>query len=121
MQTVQMNTRIDANLKAEGDLALACAGYTPSQAVRALWTLAVKNKNHPEAMRSILDGKGEKQDERQQRAALVESGVSICRDFINEFCLTASSEKKAPAYEELSYDDLKMASLEERLQERGLQ
>ena len=34
---VQINTRVPAELKEQGDLALARAGYTPAQAVRALW------------------------------------------------------------------------------------
>ena len=38
---VQINTRVPAELKEQGDLALARAGYTPAQAVRALWEYAV--------------------------------------------------------------------------------
>ena len=37
---VQMNTRIDADLKRRGDEALKRAGFTPSQAIRALWEYA---------------------------------------------------------------------------------
>lgn len=54
MDTVQMNTRIDRTLKREGDAALAAAGYTPSQAVRAIWELAVKLRKNPEKLRALL-------------------------------------------------------------------
>lgn len=57
MDTVQMNTRIDRTLKREGDAALAAAGYTPSQAVRAIWELAVKLRKNPEKLRALLSGR----------------------------------------------------------------
>lgn len=56
MDAVQMNTRIDRTLKREGDAALAAAGYTPSQAVRALWEIAVKLRKSPEKLRTLLSG-----------------------------------------------------------------
>ena len=37
----QMNMRIDAELKAAGDAALAHLSYTPSAAVRGLWRFVV--------------------------------------------------------------------------------
>ena len=40
----QVNARIDATLKATGDAGLAAAGYTPTQAVRALWALASRSR-----------------------------------------------------------------------------
>ena len=40
----QVNARIDAKLKATGDAGLAAAGYTPTQAVRALWALATRSE-----------------------------------------------------------------------------
>ncbi len=44
---VQMNVGIDSSLKERGDAVLAGAGYTPTQAVRALWTIASGNKGNP--------------------------------------------------------------------------
>lgn len=40
---VQMNVRIDRQLKEAGDAVLAHIGMTPSQAVRALWEYLVVN------------------------------------------------------------------------------
>ena len=48
---VQMNTRIDADLKQRGDEALKRAGFTPSQAIRALWEYAANHTLEPQAIR----------------------------------------------------------------------
>ncbi len=47
---VQINTRVPAEPKEQGDLALARAGYTPAQAVRALWGDAVVHIHEPQAI-----------------------------------------------------------------------
>lgn len=39
-ETIQFNTRIERSLKLAGDDVLKRAGYSPSQAVRALWRKA---------------------------------------------------------------------------------
>ena len=44
---VQMNVRIDRQLKEAGDAVLAHLGMTPSQAVRALWEYLVVNGRMP--------------------------------------------------------------------------
>lgn len=54
MDTVQMNIRIDRTLKREGDAALAAAGFTPSQAVRALWEIAVHLRDRPGDLADLL-------------------------------------------------------------------
>ena len=51
---VQMNTRIDRDLKREGDRVLKAAGYSPSEAVRALWELACAHAQEPEVLRPLL-------------------------------------------------------------------
>ena len=54
IDAVQMNTRIDRTLKREGDAALAAAGFTPSQAVRALWEIAVRMRDRPRDLAVLL-------------------------------------------------------------------
>lgn len=46
-RSVQMNVRIDRQLKEAGDAVLAHLGMTPSQAVRALWEYLVVNGRMP--------------------------------------------------------------------------
>ena len=65
MGTVQMNTRIDANVKRAGDEVLHRFGYTASAAVQALWNhlaggtlpdfLPAKTANPEEEMLSFID------------------------------------------------------------------
>lgn len=71
----QVNARIDAKLKAEGDAALASAGFTPTQAVRMLWTLAVRCQGEPEKLRAALDPDSAEpsEDERAERQHKVEA------------------------------------------------
>ena len=42
-------------LEGDGDAALAAAGLTPTQAVRMLWSLAVRYQGEPEKLRAALD------------------------------------------------------------------
>lgn len=56
---VQMNVRMDRQLKEAGDAVLAHIGMTPSQAVRALWEYLVVNGNMPsknDAAAPVSDG-----------------------------------------------------------------
>lgn len=55
MTSIQMNTRIDAGLKASGDLAIRESGHKPSEIVRAVWGYAARNRHKPKAMAALLD------------------------------------------------------------------
>lgn len=50
----QVNVRMDSELKRAGDAALAKAGWTPTQAVRALWSFASKHASDPEKVASVF-------------------------------------------------------------------
>ena len=50
----QMNVRISAQVKQEGDEALASIGFTPTQAVRALWSHAAKRGEALEEVKRFL-------------------------------------------------------------------
>ena len=49
-ETIQFNTRIERSLKLAGDDVLKRAGYSPSQAVRALWRKAAGCGENPSAI-----------------------------------------------------------------------
>ena len=53
-KSVQMNVRIDAELKREGDYALAQAGFTPTEAVRALYQIVAAEASDPAKVRELL-------------------------------------------------------------------
>lgn len=49
-RSVQMNVRLDEDLKKKGDSAFSKAGITPSEAVRALWQFAIDHASEPSAI-----------------------------------------------------------------------
>lgn len=71
----QVNVRMSAELKKAGDVVLAKAGITPSQAVRALWTYAAQHSDAPQKVASMLtsDNKTAEEEaakrEREERIA----------------------------------------------------
>ena len=48
---VQLNMRMDANLKRGGEAVLARAGMTASEAIRGLWTYLVTKQEVPECVK----------------------------------------------------------------------
>ena len=105
---VQMNVRIDRQLKEEGDAVLTHIGMTPSQAVRTLWEYLVVNGRMPskgDAAAPVSDGVEHRRME--SRAA---QGSHIVRDS----CL-----KYGVPIPELSgdYDDLYEEVMAERYPE----
>lgn len=105
---VQMNVRIDRQLKEAGDTVLAHIGMTPSQAVRALWEYLVINERMPskEGSAEILS------DEANQR--FVESRAAQGGHIIRDACL-----KYGIPVPDLSgdYDDLYEEAMAERYPE----
>lgn len=105
---VQMNVRIDRQLKEAGDTVLAHIGMTPSQAVRALWEYLVINERMPskEGSAEILS------DEANQR--FVESRAAQGSHIIRDSCL-----KYGIPVPDLSgdYDDLYEEAMAERYPE----
>lgn len=112
---VQMNTRIPADLKEQGDRALENAGLTPSQAVRALWEFAAQHMYEPSAVRRAL---GEQQVKAkpdaatQKRIDAYEKGRRIMEDAYRQAGL---NPHKTYAASQVSYKELRDLYYEERL------
>ena len=64
----QVNARMDSELKRSGDAALAKAGWTPTQAVRALWAFASKHATEPEKVASVFSSADDTVPEDIERA-----------------------------------------------------
>ena len=107
--TAQINARIDPELKARGDEALAAAGLSPTQAIRALWELAARNADRPDAIGSALcpdrDRKTDaaRESRRAARLAAAQRGPTIVAQAYPAIGIQ-SHDAPAP---ELSYDELK--------------
>ena len=55
MTAVQMNVRIEKNLKREGDEAFEDIGYTPTEVVREMWGFAQRNRHKRCALVEMMD------------------------------------------------------------------
>ena len=103
MQAVQMNTRLDAGLKREGDSVLADLGFTPSQAVRALWRFVVDHRERPERILQVLSaGETDATDEASVRVRALKRGRDLC----------AGLEPVFPDLVDASYKELRDAVFE---------
>lgn len=55
MAAVQMNVRMDSELKRTGDAVLEMAGFTPTEAVRELWGFAQRNAGDIQRITGLFD------------------------------------------------------------------
>ena len=121
MPTAQINARIDAAAKASGDFALAEAGFTPTQAVRALWGLASRYTGDPAGLRKVFEQMGmlDEDDvharERLRKVQLAKQGPSIFEDALAQLGVSVGS----PLVQD-DLDGLLDEAYDERLEERGL-
>lgn len=111
--TTQMNLRIDATLKRDGDAALAAAGYTPTQAVRTLWRFAAQHRNQPKAVREGLafgatDGQPGATEEVRARISAIQRGANIYQRFLSSLGVSEAD------VEALETDTTPLAELHER-------
>ena len=71
--SVQLNTRIDPELKRRGDAVFAREGLTSSEVVRAVWEYAATRQKAPDCVR-----KGDA-SELEQRLGAVREGAGVAR------------------------------------------
>lgn len=71
-ESTQLNTRIDARVKREGDAVFARFGLTPSLVVRAVWNYAIDHQRPPEFMLSSQD-----EDGKSARIAALREGAGL--------------------------------------------
>ena len=109
----QMNTRIDAELKAAGDAALAHLGYTPSAAVRGLWRFVVNHQDDAAAVREVIEpgAASALSDEASRKAAAISNLRSLYEQTACELGIPSKAEAELP-----SWDDLREGWYDERLE-----
>lgn len=104
--SVQLNTRIDGTLKEAGDKVFALLGYTPSQAIRALWEYAVAHRDRPEEVRAVLEGSlsGMTANEAvNAKLATLAAGRSVCAQLgplLASIACASYEDLRADAYAE---------------------
>lgn len=109
----QMNTRIDAELKAAGDAVLAHLGYTPSAAVRGLWRFVVDHQDNAAAVREVIepDAASALSDEASRKVAAIADLRSLYEQTACELGISGKAEAELP-----SWDDLREDWYDERLE-----
>lgn len=118
MSTSQMNVRIDDDIRIEGNAAFESVGWSPSQAARALWGYAARNRQRPRKLREMMNsleesGGGRKKKSQPSEAVL--RGPLLIQEFREKHGL------KPPKPEEMSsYEELREEAFYERYRERGL-
>lgn len=101
---VQMNVRIDRQLKEAGDAVLAHIGMTPSQAVRELWQYLTENGHMPVAKMNNVEVPFV---DTQPKAVSshVSEGAVLVSNFYERFSIPRPSPDEAFDYDEL-YDQM---------------
>ena len=86
MPMIQMNTRIDGELKRQGDAVFAERGYTPSQVVRAVWEYAARNHDLPPFMKTEDAGGQQAVAEAAMARARADEGAGLALKVAGEEC-----------------------------------
>ena len=117
-EMIQLNARIDRELKAAGDSALSLIGFSPSQAVRALWGKAARRGKDLEEVAELLSqttGRRLKEEATTEAQDAVRQGWELMDDVYASLGVDLELEHDFP-----SDDDLLERALFERMAERDL-
>ena len=113
--TAQINARLNPVLKQRGDEGLSGAGLSPSQAIRALWELAARNSDNPEAIqRALFPERAEVQEAelsaaQRRRAEAIGKGAHVVEDAYRAMGVVLASPST-----DLSFDELQDLAYQER-------
>lgn len=120
MAATQMNLRIDSHIKERGDAVLMEAGYSPTQAVRAIWTFAAAHAHEPQVVRDLLQQVEAELD--PEREARIEAKRAALRklDDLRSQLEAVVGPSKGGYVEHLSYKELRDAAMLEHWEEKGL-
>lgn len=108
---VQMNTRLDKVTKIAGDAVFARYGYTPSAAVQSLWAYVVQHDELP----AFMPSRTPKKSKEEAVAEIRDNAGMAVRMFSDMLGIPLDQGR----LEELSYDELRELSWEERGYLRG--
>lgn len=113
--TAQINARLNPVLKQRGDEGLSGAGLSPSQAIRALWELAARNSDNPEAIqRALFPERAEVQEAelsaaQRRRAEAIGKGAHVVEGAYRTMGFVPTSSSAG-----LSFDELRDLAYQER-------
>ena len=105
MPAAQLNTRIDAHLKEQGDAVLAAFDRTATDAVRSLWSHMAATKSLPPFMETE-----ESQENRRRSRELAASGAGMAVAMARDAGLSVNLQ-------DLTFEELREAAFEEAIAE----
>jgi antitoxin component of RelBE/YafQ-DinJ toxin-antitoxin module len=119
--SAQVNVRMDPLLKAAGDTGLADIGFSPSEAVRALWTLAARRGKDALQVKKLLASASsptveEAVAEEPDVPEVLRRGWNIVPEGMAKLGITLKPCNDTPE----SYEDMLYEEYLERMRERGL-
>ena len=119
--TAQLNVRMDPALKAAGDAGLADIGFSPSEAVRALWMLAARRGKDAMQVKKLLATASntvaeETAVEEPDVPDVLRRGWNIVPEGMAKLGITLKPRSDTPE----SYEDMLYEEYLERMRERGL-
>ena len=119
--SAQLNVRMDPLLKAAGDAGLADIGFSPSEAVRALWTLAARRGKDAMQVKKLLATASntvaeEAVVEEPDVPDVLRRGWNIVPEGMAKLGITLKPRSDTPE----SYEDMLYEEHLERMRERGL-
>lgn len=119
MATVQMNVRIDGDLKEAGDKALKELGVSATDAVRALWAYVADRKAMPDLSTHADEAACE--EERRRRLRLVEESAGMVHRELMKAGLIGEDEDllDGMSYKELR-ESMYARKLDEYLEQRSM-
>ena len=117
MAMVQMNTRIESDVKRRGDAVFANLGLTPSDVVRAVWEYAANHSEAPAVLAQALDASHADASALEQsfRTAVAESAGNLVARFREAAGAAAPDELDV-----MDYAALREEAWSEKIAERGL-
>ena len=115
----QMNIRLDASTKKQGDSALQKIGYTPMKWIRLMWTFLAENKSNTQALREVerlINPSAEDADEKKARLmCTVESTPKYIEQELMALGISLSKDSAR-----IPYNDLKQEALNAHFERKGL-
>ena len=116
MPSVQMNVRIDADLKAAGDAVFSSIGMSTTQAVRALWELAARHSDDPGHVMDVLRSGDDltRASEIERKREALRRGIGIADGLMAQLGIERLPLDDAP------YEAVREEALYEKMRERGL-
>lgn len=120
-RSTQMNVRLNSDIKAAGDRALASIGVTPTQAVRSLWehlAAAVRNPRDVERLLSFGDGRANGSESSPVSSAGHDLAVAGAMQFAKTLA-DMGVDPTIGASGDFTDEELLESALMDRLDERG--